>query len=76
MAQPALVEASGLVASRAQPGLLWAHNDSGGAPEVFAIGEDGSDRGWSVAGAAARDWEDMAAGPGPAEGGPGRAVPG
>ncbi|HET8621402.1 MAG TPA: hypothetical protein VFM27_20690 [Acidimicrobiales bacterium] len=72
VAQPALVEASGLVASRAEPGLLWAHNDSGGAPEVFAIGEDGSDRGrWSVAGASARDWEDMAAGPGPADGDPG-----
>jgi hypothetical protein len=63
--QPALVEASGIATSRRQPGLLWAHNDSGGEPEVFAIGEDGGDRGrWSLPGAEAIDWEDMARGPG------------
>ena len=71
VAQPALVEVSGLATSRTQPGLLWAHNDSGGGAEVFALGEDGSDRGrWTVAGAAARDWEDMARGPGTADGDP------
>ena len=65
VAQQALVEASGIAASVRQPGLLWAHNDSGGEPEVFAIGEDGADRGrWSVPGAEAVDWEDMARGPG------------
>ena len=71
VAQPALVEVSGLAASRTQPGLLWAHNDSGGGAEVFAVGEDGGDRGrWTVAGASARDWEDMARGPGAADGDP------
>jgi hypothetical protein len=65
VAHPALTEASGLAASRTQPGLLWSHNDSGGDPEVFAIGQDGGDRGrWSLPGAGARDWEDMALGPG------------
>jgi hypothetical protein len=62
-----LTETSGIAASRADDGLLWAHNDSGGRPEVFAVGiEDGADRGrWAVAGAEARDWEDMASGPAP-----------
>jgi hypothetical protein len=66
-----LTETSGIATSLANGGVLWAHNDSGGRPEVFAIGvEDGADRGrWAVAGAEARDWEDMAAGPAP--GGPG-----
>lgn len=66
-----LTETSGIATSRAGDDLLWAHNDSGGGPEVFAIGiEDGADRGrWDVAGAEAWDWEDMAAGPAPA--GPG-----
>ena len=60
-----LTEASGLAASRANAGVVWSHNDSGGRPEVFAIGEDGADRGrWRLAGAAAVDWEDMARGPG------------
>ena len=64
VAQPALVEASGIAASASEPGVLWAHNDSGGEPEVFAIGEDGGDRGrWSLPGAEAVDWEDMARGP-------------
>ncbi len=62
----ALTEISGLVASRAHPGVLWAHNDSGGAPALHAMGEDGRALGaYAVEGAAATDWEDMAAGPGP-----------
>ncbi len=40
--QPALVETSGIVSSRAHPGVLWAHNDSGDTARVFALGEDGA----------------------------------
>jgi hypothetical protein len=60
-----LVEASGMAASRAQPGVVWAHNDSRDGARVYAIGPNGEDLGgFEVAGASAFDWEDMAAGPG------------
>lgn len=59
---PDLPEASGLTASRAQPGVVWTHNDSG-QPTIFAIGADGSLRARvSVTGAQVDDWEDVAAG--------------
>jgi hypothetical protein len=65
VASPGIVEASGMAASRTQPGVLWAHNDSRDGARVYAIGPDGADRGaYDVAGAFAFDWEDMAAGPG------------
>ena len=71
-----LTETSGLVASRAHPGVLWAHDDSGGAPEVVAIDLDGADHGSvAVTGAEAFDWEDIALLPG-ADGGPDRLVVG
>jgi hypothetical protein len=58
---PALDELSGLVASAQNPGVLWANNDSGGAPAVYAIGPDGTDLGvWDVTGADAVDWEELA----------------
>jgi Fe-S-cluster containining protein len=60
---PALRECSGLVASPAQPGVYWAHNDSGNAPELFALDREGRALGrWRVD-APNRDWEDLAAGP-------------
>jgi hypothetical protein len=61
-----LSEISGAVVSRAHPGTLWVHNDSGDGPRVFAIGTDGAVRAevW-VDGAEAVDWEDIAFGPGP-----------
>lgn len=63
---PLIQEASGLVASRKNPGVLWVHNDSGDAPRVFAIDTRGNLLGvCSVTGANARDWEDIAIGPGP-----------
>jgi hypothetical protein len=69
VAEPDLTEISGVVASRQSPGVLWMHNDSGGDPEVFAVGTDGAPRGrYALAGAEARDWEDIALGPGPDEG--------
>jgi hypothetical protein len=67
----ALKEASGLAASRANPGVLWAHNDSGDKPRVFALGPQGEHLGiYMLIGAQSVDWEDMAVGPGPL---PGRA---
>lgn len=60
---PGLKEASGLVASRRNPGLLWSHNDSGDGPRLFLFGADGKIRTeYQVGGGAInRDWEDMAA---------------
>lgn len=66
---PAINESSGIVASRANPGLYWTHNDSGDGPNIYALDEHGARRGtWRVRGASARDWEDIAAGPGPQSG--------
>ncbi|HBB87433.1 MAG TPA: hypothetical protein DC047_07440 [Blastocatellia bacterium] len=63
---PAINESSGIVASRANPGLYWTHNDSGDGPNIYAFDEHGARRGtWRVRGASALDWEDIAAGPGP-----------
>lgn len=59
-------ESSGLAASRSNPGIYWTHNDSGDGPFIYAFDTQGKKRGvWRVSGAQARDWEDMAAGPGP-----------
>lgn len=58
-------ESSGLAASRSTPGAYWTHNDSGDGPFVYAFDTRGQSFGvFRVAGARARDWEDMAAGPG------------
>jgi hypothetical protein len=66
---PAVSESSGLVASRAAPGLYWTHNDSGDGPFIYAIGSKGESFGiWRVTGANAVDWEDIAIGPGPVPG--------
>lgn len=62
----ALEEISGLAASRAQAGVLWMHNDSGSGPVVYAVATDGALRGsYTLEGAGAVDWEDMAIGPAP-----------
>ncbi len=58
--QPALVEASGVAVSKRNPGVLWAHNDSGDSARVFALGDDGSALGeLSLPGVTARDFEDI-----------------
>jgi hypothetical protein len=60
-----LTEASGLVASRNNPGVLWTHNDSGNPAMLFAIDTQGRKLGaYAVAGTSNRDWEDIAIGPG------------
>ncbi len=58
----AVDEASGLVHSFTNPGVLWTHNDSGSDPELHAVGVDGANLGiWTVDGDS-RDWEDLATG--------------
>ena len=58
---PALVEVSGVVASRSQPGVLWVHNDSGDSARIFAIDRQGRRLGeFTISGVAAEDWEDIA----------------
>lgn len=66
IAEPAVTESSGLVASRLNPGKLWTHNDSGGGPVVYCLSPTGEPCGsWTVSGASATDWEDIAIGTGP-----------
>jgi hypothetical protein len=66
---PGIDESSGLVASRSMPGVYWTHNDSGDGPFIYAFDATGGSRGVvRVAGAQARDWEDMSIGPGPERG--------
>jgi hypothetical protein len=62
-------EASGIATSRRNPGVLWTHNDSGDKNRLFALNTKGKHLGvYTIAGVAARDWEDIAIGPGPVEG--------
>lgn len=66
---PEVNEASGLAASIQNPGVLWVHNDSGDSPRVFAMRADGVVLAtYTLTGASATDWEDMARGPGPTPG--------
>lgn len=59
-------EASGLVSGRLNPEILWVHNDSGDTARIFAIEPSGKRRGtFTITGADAVDWEDMAVAPGP-----------
>jgi hypothetical protein len=61
-----ITEASGIVASRQNPGVLWVHNDSGDKPRIYAINTKGDLLGiCNIGGATATDWEDIAIGPGP-----------
>jgi hypothetical protein len=66
---PDVVEASGLASSRADEDFLWIHNDSGDSARVFSIDRQGNHHAtFTLAGAEAIDWEDMAIGPGPEAG--------
>jgi len=61
---PQIAECSGMVASQRNAGILWVHNDSGDAARLFAVAEDGTLRGtYTLQGAGAVDWEDLAWGP-------------
>jgi hypothetical protein len=64
-----LNEVSGIVYSRKNPGLIWAHNDSGDKARLFLLDTIGRHMGtFLLAGAKNRDWEDIAIGPGPETG--------
>lgn len=57
-----VAEASGAVASRRNPGIIWTHNDSG-EPVIFAFDTTGRSRGRvAITGASVMDWEDVAIG--------------
>jgi hypothetical protein len=63
---PKIVESSGVAVSRAHPGVLWTHNDSGDGPYLYATDLHGRAGGLiRVSGARATDWEDIALGPCP-----------
>jgi len=69
VASSLISEASGLIFSRKNPGVLWAHNDSGDTARMFALSAQGTHLGvYNFGGAQAVDWEDMASGPGPVAG--------
>ncbi len=64
----AIDEASGLAASRRNPGIFWTHNDSGNMPVIFALDETGAFKAeFSLLNVPNRDWEDIAVGPGPVD---------
>lgn len=64
-----IVEASGIAVSRSNHSMIWVHNDSGHENQLFVMGENGEDSGvFAVEPSVNRDWEDMAAGPGPVAG--------
>jgi len=64
-----LAEASGLVASVANPGYYWSHNDGENPAEVFLIDDKAKIvMTCKLANVANRDWEDITVGPGPQEG--------
>lgn len=69
LADSAIVEASGVVASRRNAGVYYVHNDSGDGARFFTITETGEKLAeFSLVGATNVDWEDVALGPGPAPG--------
>lgn len=66
LADDRITEASGLVASIRQTGVLFTHNDSGDSARIFAVGTDCATRAtYVLPGVDATDWEDIARGPGP-----------
>lgn len=68
---PAITEASGLVASPTVPGMLWLHNDSGDDAVLYAVSQAGQTAARiTLDGVTAGDWEDLAVGPGPDPGTP------
>jgi hypothetical protein len=56
---------SGIAASRANPGVLYGHEDAGGMPRFFAFDKTGKTLGeYRLTGGVLTDWEDIAVGPG------------
>ncbi len=64
-----ITEASGIVASRKNTGVVWTHQDNGMDRRLFAMSLDGRNLGvWSLNVPATSDQEDIAIGPGPVAG--------
>ncbi len=64
-----LLEISGVAASRINPGMLYIHNDSGNANQVYLTDGSGADKGTlTLTRQGNRDWEDIAVAPGPIAG--------
>jgi hypothetical protein len=62
--ESSLTQLSGMVASRKQPGVFYAHLDAGAEPNLFVFDALGSDLGRVVlSGLETRDWEDVTATP-------------
>lgn len=60
-----ITENSGMSRSTYARSVLFVHNDSGGGPQFFVIDTDCRTKAvFDVPGAPAKDWEDMASGPG------------
>ena len=58
---PPKQESSGLAISRRAPDILWLHDDSGGAPVLYAVDTSGRKRGaLRITGVKNEDWEDLA----------------
>ena len=61
-------EASGIVASFKNENVFWTHNDSGNQNRIYAFNNEGQHLGvYTLQNCSARDWEDIAIGPGPDE---------
>lgn len=61
LANADITEASGITASKCQPGVLWTHNDSGDDAFIYAFNAAGDNLGtWRVKNAENIDWEDVA----------------
>ena len=63
IAHPRITESSGIAASRQFPGVLWTHNDGGGAKKqiLYAIDRTGKSRGeFVITDVLLHDWEDIA----------------
>lgn len=66
---PALNEISGIHVGIRNPNVWWVHNDSGDSARVFALNQSGAVRGtFTLLGATAVDWEDIAVVPGTTNG--------
>jgi hypothetical protein len=65
VASPGAEEISGLAASVAHPGVLWAHNDDPGGARLFAFAADGRALAEAVVDAEVADFEDVARAGGP-----------
>lgn len=60
VADPAISEASGLIASVSNPGLFWTHNDSGDEARIFLLDDAARLRAmYYLEGTTAHDWEDI-----------------